>query len=81
MLSTHEAESLSRLFSCYCSALQLWPATRPWTWYLPVARLGRHITQSGLISAVKAPIRNLLPMAAGGVIHYALLGGRITAAA
>ncbi len=46
---------------------------RPWTWYLPVRRLGRHLPQHCPIGTVKAAICDLLPVAADGVINGAMV--------
>jgi len=45
------------------------PIRRPRTWHLPIGRLGRHLPQHCQIGTVKAPIRDLLPVAGGGVVH------------
>jgi len=45
------------------------PISRPRTRHLPVGRLGRHLPQHCPIGAVEAPIRDLLPVAASGIVH------------
>jgi len=42
---------------------------RPGSRHLPVGRLGRHLAQDLPVGTVEAPIRDLLPMSAGGIVH------------
>jgi hypothetical protein len=47
-----------------------WLATRrPRSWHLSVSWLGRYLPQCCPVGAIKAAICDLLPVAAGGIIH------------
>jgi len=45
------------------------PIRRPGTRHLTVGWLGRHLPQDLSVRTDKAPIRDLLPLAAGGIVH------------
>jgi hypothetical protein len=62
----------ARSMACYWLSVWL-PTRRPWTRHLGVGWFWCHLPQHCPIGAVKAAICDQLPVAAGGVIHGAMV--------